>query len=81
MVHTVLRKTFFDKNDPTRDYTVKSTQNWPTFQLLRTPSTRTSLEPSFRAQFIEANRFSISSVANRQNSNISIISDIFDISR
>ncbi|KAK3928326.1 Aspartate carbamoyltransferase, partial [Frankliniella fusca] len=78
MVHTVLRKTFFDKKDPTRDYTVKSTQNLPTFQLLRTPSTRTSLERSFRAQFSGANRFSISSVANRQNSNISII---FDISR
>ncbi|KAK3911213.1 Alpha-glucuronidase A, partial [Frankliniella fusca] len=37
MVHTVLRKTFFDKMDPTRDYTVKSTQNRPFFSTFTNP--------------------------------------------
>ncbi|KAK3920806.1 Biosynthetic arginine decarboxylase [Frankliniella fusca] len=60
MVHTVLRKNRFTKKmDPARDYTVKSTQNWSTFQLFSTPSTRTSLEASFRVQFNGALRFLI----------------------
>ncbi|KAK3922149.1 Replicase polyprotein 1ab [Frankliniella fusca] len=48
MVHTVLRKPFYKKMDTTRDYTVKSTRNWSSFQLFSTPSTRTSMEASFR---------------------------------
>ncbi|KAK3928029.1 Cytosolic Fe-S cluster assembly factor nar1, partial [Frankliniella fusca] len=49
MVHTALRKNCFTKKlDPARDYTVKSTRNWSSFQLFSTPSTCTSMEASFR---------------------------------
>ncbi|KAK3928799.1 Myosin-2A [Frankliniella fusca] len=34
--------------DPARDYTVKSTRNWSTFQLFSTPSSCTFPEASFR---------------------------------
>ncbi|KAK3918557.1 Sphingomyelin phosphodiesterase 3 [Frankliniella fusca] len=36
--------------DPTRDYTVKSTRNFSSFQLFATPSICTSPESSFRVQ-------------------------------
>ncbi|KAK3908276.1 Zinc finger and BTB domain-containing protein 40, partial [Frankliniella fusca] len=45
--------------DPTRDYTVKSTRNWSSFQLFSTPSSCTSPEASLRVQFNGAHRFSI----------------------
>ncbi|KAK3911135.1 Transcription enhancer factor-like protein egl-44 [Frankliniella fusca] len=60
MVHTVLQKNRFTKKmDPARDYTVKSTRNWSSFQLFSTPSSGTSPEASFRVQFDGAHRFSI----------------------
>ncbi|KAK3910855.1 Cell cycle checkpoint protein RAD17 [Frankliniella fusca] len=60
MVHTVLqKKPFYEKMDPARDYTVKSTRNWSSFQLFSTPSSCTFPEASFRVQFDGAHRFSI----------------------
>ncbi|KAK3922163.1 putative voltage-dependent anion-selective channel [Frankliniella fusca] len=65
MVHTVLRKKpFYEKMDPARDYTVKSTCNWSSFQLFSTPSSctfpgRLFASTSFRVQFDGAHRFSI----------------------
>ncbi|KAK3915999.1 Ribosomal RNA small subunit methyltransferase H, partial [Frankliniella fusca] len=44
--------------DPARDYTVKSTRNWSSFQLFSTPSSCTFPEASFRVQFDGAHRFS-----------------------
>ncbi|KAK3925526.1 Protein RAFTIN 1A [Frankliniella fusca] len=61
---------FYEKMDPARDYTVKSTRNWSSFQLFSTPSSCTFPEASFRVhctfpeasfrvQFDGAHRFSI----------------------